>query len=38
LPFAGANAAIDSAYMLQVKGYTVSKMAAFIPPFPDRVH
>jgi sugar lactone lactonase YvrE len=38
LPYAGANLAIDSAYTLQVKGYTVSKMPALIPPFPDRVH
>ena len=32
LPFAGANAAIDSAWTLQVKGYTVSKLPARIPP------
>ena len=38
LPYAGANPAIDSAYTLQVKGYTVSKMPALIPPFPDRFH
>lgn len=38
LPYAGADLAIDSAYTLQVKGYTVSKMPALIPPFPDRVH
>jgi sugar lactone lactonase YvrE len=38
LPYAGANLAIDSAYTLQVKGYTVSKMPALIPPFPDRFH
>jgi DNA-binding beta-propeller fold protein YncE len=38
LPYAGANLAIDSAYTLQVKGYTVSKMPAYIPPFPDRFH
>jgi sugar lactone lactonase YvrE len=36
LPFAGAQAAIDSAWTLQVKGYTVSKLPAKIPPFPDR--
>jgi sugar lactone lactonase YvrE len=36
LPFAGAQAAIDSAWTLQVKGYTVSKLPARIPPFPDR--
>ena len=28
----------NSAYTLQVKGYTVSKMPAYIPPFPDRFH
>ncbi len=38
LPYAGANPAINSAYTLQVKGYTVSKMPALIPPFPDRFH
>jgi hypothetical protein len=32
LPFAGANAAIDSAWTLQVQGYTVSKLRANIPP------
>jgi sugar lactone lactonase YvrE len=36
LPFAGARAAIDSPWTLQVKGYTVSKLPAKIPPFPDR--
>jgi len=36
LPFAGAQAAIDSAWTLQVKGYTVSQLPAKIPPFPDR--
>ena len=36
LPYAGAQAAIDSAWTLQVKGYTVSKLPARIPPFPDR--
>jgi DNA-binding beta-propeller fold protein YncE len=35
LPFAGARAAIDSAWTLQVKGYTVSSLPAKIPPFPD---
>jgi sugar lactone lactonase YvrE len=35
LPFAGANPAIDSAWTLQVKGYTVSSLPAKIPPFPD---
>lgn len=32
LPFAGANVAIDSPWALQVKGYTVSKMSAELPP------
>jgi hypothetical protein len=36
LPFAGAQAAIDSAWTLQVKRYTVSQLPAKIPPFPDR--
>jgi sugar lactone lactonase YvrE len=31
LPFAGAEAAIDSPWTLQVKGYTVSKLRARIP-------
>jgi sugar lactone lactonase YvrE len=35
LPFAGAEAAIDSAWTRQVKGYTVSKLPAKIPSFPD---
>jgi sugar lactone lactonase YvrE len=35
LPYAGANAAIDSAWTLQVKGYTVSQIRAVIPPFPS---
>jgi sugar lactone lactonase YvrE len=35
LPFAGANLAIDSAWTLQVKGYTVSQIPAVIPPFPN---
>jgi sugar lactone lactonase YvrE len=35
LPFAGAKPAIDSAWTLQVKGYTVSSLPAKIPPFPD---
>jgi sugar lactone lactonase YvrE len=38
LPFADpnpGNLAIDSAWTLQVKGYTVSKLPAKIPPFPD---
>lgn len=32
LPYAGADAAIDGAWTLQVKGYTVSKLEARIPP------
>jgi sugar lactone lactonase YvrE len=36
LPYAGANLAVDSAWTLQVKGYTVSQLPAVIPPFPDR--
>jgi len=32
LPFAGANPAIDSAWTLQVQGYTVSRLPAKIPP------
>ena len=38
LPFATgsqASLAINSAWTLQVKGYTVSKLPAFIPPFPS---
>ena len=38
LPYAGADLAIDSAWTLLVKGYTVSKLPAVIPPFPDRFH
>ena len=34
LPFVGAQAAIDSAWTLQVQGYTVSVLPAKIPPFP----
>lgn len=37
LPYAGANLAIDSAWTLQVKGYTVSQLPAVIPPFPGRL-
>jgi sugar lactone lactonase YvrE len=33
LPFAGALAAVDSAWTLQAKHYTVSVIPAFIPPF-----
>jgi sugar lactone lactonase YvrE len=36
LPFAGAQAAIDSAYTLEVGRYTVSKLPARIPPLRDR--
>jgi sugar lactone lactonase YvrE len=39
LPFADpnpGNVAIDSAWTLQVKGYTVSQLPAKIPPFPDK--
>lgn len=32
LPYAGANLAVDSAWTLEVKGYTVSAFPAFIPP------
>ena len=32
LPYAGANKAIDSAWTLQVNGYTVSRLPAKIPP------
>ena len=32
LPYAGANPAIDSAWTLQVNGYTVSRLPAKIPP------
>lgn len=32
LPYAGAEPAIDSAWTLQVKGYTVSAIPAVIPP------
>jgi sugar lactone lactonase YvrE len=38
LPFADGfpgNIAIDSPWMLQVKGYTVSALSTKIPPFPD---
>jgi DNA-binding beta-propeller fold protein YncE len=38
LPFAGAEPAIDSAYTLQVKGYTVSKLPAVIPPLNGHDH
>jgi sugar lactone lactonase YvrE len=32
LPYAGAEAAIDSAWTLEVKGYTVAQLPAKIPP------
>lgn len=35
LPTAGAQLAIDSAWTLEVKGFTVSSLPAKIPPFPD---
>jgi sugar lactone lactonase YvrE len=35
LPYAGAKPAIDSAWTLQVKGYTVSQLPAKIPPLSD---
>jgi hypothetical protein len=35
LPYAGAKPAIDSAWTLLVKGYTVSQIPAKIPPFPS---
>jgi SMP-30/Gluconolactonase/LRE-like region len=36
LPYAGAEPAIDSAWTLQVKGYTVSQLPAKIPPLPGQ--
>ena len=38
LPFAGAQAAVDSAWTLQAKRYTVSKLRAKIPPLSDDEH
>jgi DNA-binding beta-propeller fold protein YncE len=35
LPFVGAEPAIDSAWTLQVQGYTVSKLPAKIPPIAE---
>jgi sugar lactone lactonase YvrE len=35
LPFAGAQASVDSPWTLQVKHYTVSKLRAAIPPLGD---
>jgi len=36
LPYAGAMAAVDSAWTLQARHYTVSALPAVIPPFKDR--
>jgi len=38
LPYAGAQAAVDSAWTLKVEHYTVSKIAAVIPPLDDDGH
>jgi len=38
LPYAGARAAVDSAWTLQAKHYTVSKMRAAIPELGDDDH
>ncbi len=38
LPFAGAEAAIDSAWTLEAKHFTVSRMRAEIPPVDDGDH
>jgi SMP-30/Gluconolactonase/LRE-like region len=38
LPYAGAQAAVDSPWTLQVKRYTVSKLRAVIPPLDDDEH
>src|SRR5258708_9840397 len=38
LPFAGAQAAVDSPWTLQVKRYTVEKLRAAIPPLDDDEH
>jgi sugar lactone lactonase YvrE len=38
LPFAGANAAVDSPWMLLAKHYTVSKLRAVIPPLDGDNH
>jgi sugar lactone lactonase YvrE len=35
LPYAGAKLAVDSAWTLKAKHYTVSKIPAVIPPFDD---
>jgi sugar lactone lactonase YvrE len=38
LPFAGAQAAVDSPWTLEVKRYTVAKLRAVIPPLDDDQH
>ena len=38
LPFAGARAAVDSPWTLEVKRYTVAKLPAEIPPLGDDEH
>jgi sugar lactone lactonase YvrE len=38
LPFAGAQAAVDSPWTLEVKRYTVAKLRAAIPPLDDDEH
>jgi sugar lactone lactonase YvrE len=38
LPFAGARAAVDSAWTLEARHYTVSKIRAQIPPLGDHDH
>jgi len=38
LPFAKAQAAVDSAWTLEVKRYTVAKLRAAIPPLGDDEH
>lgn len=38
LPFAGAQAAVDSPWTLEVKNYTVAKLRAVIPPLGDDEH
>jgi len=35
LPFAGAQAAVDSPWTLEVKRYSVAKLRAVIPPLGD---
>lgn len=38
LPFAGANPAVDSAWTLEARHYTVSKIPAVIPPIENDPH